>query len=502
MKKLGLVLTVLFVLGMGFGVGANPDTLIIGSGAEATGLDPRFETDVPSFERINVISEPLVKFDVEMNLVPSLATNWEFSEDTLTLTFHLREHVKWHDGQPFTAHDVKYTYEWVLDPANGARNRGLYEDIALVQVVSDHVVEFHLRQPFSFLLNNIARMPITPKHAGDRADFRQNPIGTGPYSLVRWTRDDRMILVAHEEYWGGKPLIKNVIFRPIPEDSTRLLAFEAGEIDVYQGGMVPQELPRLENDSRFVVQRAAGTGYTYLGFNTAVGALGDLKVRQAVSHLIHRDAIVSRIMNGIGTPGIGPIPTGLPWFNPFVPRYEYNPEKARALLAEAGYAEGTVTLRLYTNENPVRMRIAEILQHEARRVGVTIEVTIEEFGAFLSRIQETDDYDIFILGWGGQLDPDRAMMRQFHTHGSNNYTKYSNERLDYLLEQGRRVAPDSKESLEIYNEAQMIVVGDLPYGFINYTEEVAIHRPALKNWTIHPYSAAAWQDIHLVQKER
>jgi peptide/nickel transport system substrate-binding protein len=500
--RLFLVALLVMVVGLGGIANASSDTLVIGSGAEAVGLDPRLETDVPSFERINVIMEPLVKFDVEMNLVPALATDWEFSDDALTLTFYLRESVKWHDGKPFTAEDVKYTFEWVLDPSNAAPNRGLYADIDRIEVVNDHVVSFHLGKPYSFLLNNIARMPITPAHDGDREDFRQAPIGTGPYKLVQWTRDDRMVLAANDEYWGGKPNIPNLVFRAIPENATRLLAFEAGEIDIYQGGVVPQELPRLESDPRFVVQRVPGTGYNYLGFNTQVGALSDVRVRQAINYLINREGIVTRVLNNIGTPGVGPVPETLPWFNPDVQRYEYNPEKAKELLKEAGYGPGDISLRLFTNENPDRVRIAEILQFEAQQIGVKIEVFVEEWGAYLSRVQETDDFDIFILGWAGQLDPDRAMIRQFHTDGANNYGKYSNERLDYLLEYGRTVPPDSQESIEIYREAQEIVVREVPYGFINYSEEVGLHHNYIKNWRVHPYGAGAWQDVHLIVKER
>jgi peptide/nickel transport system substrate-binding protein len=482
--------------------GANNDTLVIGSGAEAIGLDPRLETDVPSFERINVISESLVKFAVNMELQPALATEWEVSEDTMTLWFKLREGVKWHDGVPFTAEDVKYTYEWVLDPANGALNMGLYADIGEIEVVNDYEVIFHLSQPNAFLMNNIARMPITPKHDGDREDFRQSPIGTGPYKFVSWTRDDRMVLVENEEYWGGRPNIPNLIFRAIPENSTRLLAFEAGEIDIYQGGMVAQEIGRLEEDPRYVVQRTPGTGYNYLGFNTKVGFLSDVRVRQAISYLIHREGIVANVLNGIGMPGIGPVSMSLPWFNENVQRYEYNPEKAKELLREAGYGPGEISLRLFTNENPDRIRIAEILQYECLQAGINVEVTIEEWGAYLARIQETDDFDIFILGWSGQLDPDRAMIRQFHTNGSNNYGKYSNERVDYLLDRGRMVPQESQESLDVYREAQEIVVREVPYGFINYTEEVGLHHPYIGNWEVHPYGAAAWQNAHLMTKNK
>lgn len=351
-------------------------------------------------------------------------------------------------------------------------------------------------------MNNIARMPITPKHDGDRSDFRQKPQGTGPYKFVSWTRDDRLVLVENEEYWGGRPNIPNLVFRAIPENATRLLAFEAGEIDIYQGGVVPQEITRLEQDPKCVVQRTPGTGYNYLGFNTKVGALSDVRVRQALSYVINREGIVKNVLNGIGTPGIGPVSMSLPWFNPDLPRYEYSPEKAKELLAEAGYKPGDINIRLFTNENPDRIRIAEILQYEAQQVGINVEVFVEEWGAYLARIQETDDFDIFILGWSGQLDPDRAMIRQFHTNGSNNYGKYSNEHVDYLLDLGRTVPQESQESIDIYREAQYIVVSEVPYGFINYTEEVGLLHPYIGNWEVHPYGAAAWQDAHLMTKSK
>jgi len=501
-KRLGIIVLALFMaLGLGTLAGAAPeDTIVIGSGAEAVGLDPRLETDVPSFERINVIFEPLVTFNTDMELVPRLATDWEFSDDALTLSFWLRDDVVFHDGEPFTAEDVKYTFEWVLDEDNGAPNRALYADIGEIEIEDDYTIHFHLSALNSFLLNNIARMPVVPAHHGERDDFRTNPVGSGPYKFESWARDDVMNLVAFDDYWGSQPIHPYVQFRAIPEASTRLLAFEAGEIDMYQGGMVPQELPRLEDDPNIIVERVAGTGYSYLGLNTKVGPLADVKVRQAISRVINREAIVDRVMNGIGTPGVSPIPPALPWFTDDVYDLSYDIDASRALLEEAGVLGEDISLRLFTNENPDRIRIAEILQFEAARVGIDVEVTIEEWGAYLSRIQDTEDYDIFILGWGGQLDPDRAMYRQFHTDGPNNYTFFSNARLDELLEKGRTLDPSSQESIDLYREAQQIVVENVPYGFINYTEEVLIYHPHIEGITVHPYSANSWQDVHLIQK--
>lgn len=497
------LLAVVLIVGLGaVGVFAQSSTLVIGTGAEASSLDPRMATDVPSFERIHAIMEPLIMFQPDMSLAPRLAHSWETSADGLTMTFHLEQGVMFHHGREFTAEDAKYTFEWVLDEDNLSTHRPLYADIASIEVVDDYTLVFHLSAPNGFLINNIARLPIVPADRGDDPDFDRNPVGTGPYVFDTWRRDDRMVLQAFDNYWGPKANVPTVEFRPIPENATKLLAFEAGEIDLFQGGIVPAELPRIEADSRFHVQRVAGVGYTYLGYNTKVGPLADKRVRQAINHLINREGIVDIVMNGIGQPGISMIAPQLPWFNEDVYRYDYNPEKAQALLREAGFEPGTLTLHLYTNENPDRMMIAEILQFELSEVGINLVVTIEEFGAYLERVQQTEDYDVFILGWSGQVDPDRAMSRQFHSNGSHNYAFYSNPRVDELLDLGRITPADSPESIEIYAEAQAIVVEEAPFAFINYTEEVGVTQNYIDGWVVHPHGSAAFQDVHLITKNK
>ena len=488
-------------LGLGVAKAQEEVTLRIGTGAELSSLDPRVATDIPSFERIYAILEPLVTFAHDLSLEPRLAADWELSEDGLTLSFELREGVMWHHGREFTSEDVRYTFEWVLDPENDAPNRALYEDIDTIETPDDYTVVFNLSEPNSFLLNNIARMPVVPYDLGDDPGFGSEPVGTGPYMFESLVRDDRLVLRAFDDYWGGRGQVDVVEFRPIPEDATRLLAFEAGEIDLSQSQPVPAELERLEEDERFMVERTPGTGYTYLGFNTRVETLDDVRVRQAISHLIDRDAVVDQILEGIGQPGISMIIPEMPWFNPDVTRFDYDPERAAELLAEAGVEEG-VNLRLYTNENPIRIFVAEILQAELANLGINLEVNIEEFGAFLSRVQDTDDYDMFILGWGGQLDPDRAMIRQFTTEGPANYTYYSNERVDELVTRGRVIPTDSPESIEVYQEAQAIVVEEVPYAFVFYTEEIAFYHPYVEGFNVHSYGSVPYQDLHEVTINR
>ncbi len=491
-----LVAAVLVVGGIAF---AQNDRLIIGATAEVSGLDPRLATDVSSFQRINVMLEPLVVFDRNLHLQPRLATAWELADDLLSLTFTLREGVTFHDGRPFTSEDVRYTFETMLDPDFGAPNRSLYVAIDTIDTPDDHTVVFNLSVPNVFLINNLARMPILPANAGE--DFGQNPVGTGPYKFVSLVRDDRAIMERFDDYWGGAGQLAFIEFRTITENATRLLAFESGDLDVTQGQLPTTELSRLESDARFVLERTPGTGYSYVGFNLLEQPLDNVAVRQAFNHLIPREAIVERVLNGNGFAGISMLLPVMPWFNPDTRVFDYNPEAARQLIAESGVTFDR-PLRLFTNEDAVRMQTAEILAFEFAQLGVEIEIHIEEWAAFLSRIQSTEDYDIFILGWSGQLDPDRAMIRQFHSgqFGSANYVYYSNPRVDELLELGARTDPTSAESVAIYQEASAIVVEESSYAFMYYAEETALYHPSIGGWGVHSYSPNTFQDAHLITK--
>ena len=481
---------------------AQNDTLIIGVESEAQNLDPRLATDVASATRTNTILEGLVSFNQNLGLEPRLATDWELSDDLLSLTFNLREGVKYHNGHPFTSADVKYTFETVLDEDFGARNRALYTSIESIDTPDDHTVVFNLSSPNVFLINNLARMPILPNDP--ELDHESHPIGTGPYYFVSHTRDERLIADRNEDYWGGTGDLARLEFRVIPENNTRLLAFESGEIDVTQSVIPAVELARLEEDDRFVMERTAGTGYTYLAFNNQVEPLDDPRVRKALNYLVPREGIVDQVLNGNGFSGISMILPSMVWFNPDVEIYDYDPERARELLEEAGI-DFDAPLRLTTSEDAARMQIAEILAFEFGQIGLNIEVEIMEAASFLTRIQQSDDYDLIISGWSGQLDPDRASIRQFHSdpqYGTANYANYSNERVDELLLEGAATDPTSDESIEIYQEVQEIVVDESPMAFIYYVEEVALYHPYIEGWSIHPYSPNTFENAHKISKNR
>src|SRR5690625_1915880 len=481
---------------------AQNDTFIFGVGSEVQNLDPRLATDVASALRTNVMMEGLVTFNTGLGLEPRLATSWELAEDLMSLTFHLREGVTFHNGHPFTSADVRYTFETILDPDFGARNIALYSAIDTIDTPDDHTVVFNLPPPNFCLISNLARMPILPSLPD--LNHEMHPIGTGPYKFVSQSRDDRLIMTRFDDYWGGTGPIETIEFRVIPENSTRLLAFEAGQIDATQRVIPATELPRLEADERFIIERTPGPGYADLAGNNNVAPLDNVAVRQALNHLVPREAIGDRVLARNGFVGVSMLLPTVDWFNPDVKRYDYNPELARQLLEEAG-VDFDRPLRLTTSEDAARMQIAEILAFEFGQIGLNIEVEIMEAASFLTRIQQTDDYDLIISGWSGQLDPDRATIRQFHSdpqYGTANYANYSNARVDELLLQGAATDPTSQESIDIYQEVQKIVVDESPMAFIYYVEEIALYHPYVEGWSIHPYSPNTFENAHRISKNR
>ncbi len=474
--------------------GVAADTLVIGQGADAPGLHTLVEVDIPAFERINLINEPLFVIDYDLSLKPGLATDWEISEDAMRLDVELREGVLWHNGDDFTAEDVQYTFEWILDETTAAANRDLYAAIDEIEIVDDYNVVFHLSEPYTFLVNNMARVGVIPKDYHEEVgyeEFRQNPLGTGPYVHEEWADDDYHRLSANEDYWGGTPTFSNLEFRPIPEDSSRLLAFEAGEIDMFHSGIVSDEIDRLEADENVSVYRTGGTGYSYAGFNNNV--VTDKNLRLAISHAVNREAIVEHVMGGIGVKGKSNITPDMFHFHSELDFVDFDTEKAEEYLEQV--EEMPDQIRIFTNENPDRMQIAEIMAYELGQIGIDASVNIEEWGAYLDRIYDTDDYELFILGWAGQVDPDRASYRQFHSDGSANHVNFSNSRMDELLERGRQVDPNSEESREIYWEVQEILNEEQPKIFINYSEEVALVQPEFSGFRVHPYQANAWLQL-------
>jgi peptide/nickel transport system substrate-binding protein len=463
---------------------ADKQDVVIGVGAEATTMDPRHATDVASQNIVNLVYAPLVELDdATVSIVPVVAKNWENPDDR-TYIFHLRDDVRFHDGTPLTAHDVKYTFDTLRDPDFGARNLSLYSPIVELEAVDDHTVKFVLDEPNAAFLNNLT-VGIVPKHIAEKNGddfFTTTGLGAGPFKFEKWDQGERIILVANDDYFDGRPTLNRVTFRPIPELTSRVLEVETGGVDAIDD-IQPIDVTRLEADASVAVTRAPATGFTYMGLHNGNKPFDDIRVRQAIGYAIDRALIIDHVFMGTAQVAYTPIIPNSWAHEKDVNPFSYDMAKAKQLLADAGYPNGfDVTLDL--SQNPVRRQIAEILQEEFKQLGINMSIREREWGAFYQDVVD-GKVTMYILGWVGQTDPDGALYRQFHSKNlppaGANRQAYKNAEVDELLELGRTTI-DQEERKQIYSEAQKIIVEEASYVYLAYTEIMGAQNPKLKNF--------------------
>ena len=461
--------------------GAAPagGTLRIGIDVDAGTLDPRLANDTTARRVIEQVFDGLVELDPRLRPQPALAESWTQVSPTVWV-FRLRRNVRFHDGTPLTADDVVFTYTTILDPALRAPLRTLYTPIARVEAVDAATVRFTLSTPYAPLLK-YADMGIVPKAAVERAgpEFAQRPVGTGPYRFAAWQRNSRITLEANPDYWKGRPRLGQVVFHIIPDNTTRAAALEAGDVDLIHSPLSPQDVARLRAAPRVRVIEMTGLGITYLNMNQADPVIRDPRIRRAVAHLIPQRTIVRQIYREMDRPATSvllPAWTGV--YTDEITQPGHDIARARALLAEAGWTDSnrdgvldrggqrlSITLRTHS-EDPNRVQVAELLVSILRSSGIEARVEITEFPGLVAALL-SGNYQIALVGWLGLVDPDRGMYNQFHSRGSQNWEKYSNPRVDALLDEGRQKA-DPAERARVYREVARIVAAELPYYVLTY----------------------------------
>ncbi|TRY26607.1 ABC transporter substrate-binding protein [Brevibacillus sp. LEMMJ03] len=472
------------------------DEIRVGLDVDAGTMDPRLSHDSSSARVIDLVYDGLVRLSDKMEPQPALAEKWE-NPDPTTWIFTLRKGVTFHDGTPFTAADVKYTYDSLLDPNVKAPYAKLYAPISKVDVVDDYTVKFTLKQPYAPLLSYLD-LGIVPKHVAEKPDqsLSSHPVGTGPYKLVKWEKNSKISFEANDQYWGGAPKTKKVTYFIIPDNSTRVSALEAGDVDFVHSPLSPQDIAKIQNNRDFTVIKTEGLGFTYLNFNTTHPILSDVKVRQAIAHLVNKKVISEELYQGMDKPGKSPLIPPSWAYSDKIEGYPYDPEKAKALFAEAGWKDSdgdgildkggkklSLTLSTHT-EDPNRIQTVEYLQHEFSKAGIDAKVSTTEWPTFSSNVM-SQKFDIALLGWLSLVDPDRAMYGQFHSKSENNYGKYSNPKVDELLEKGRAVL-NQEERARIYQEAARIVTDEVAYDVLLYQGYVAMFTNKLTGFKEHP----------------
>ena len=500
-KKFGLLMTiilsVLFLVACGgsgdkkeaaTGANTGKDTLVIGQGADAKSLDPHASNDNPSSNIRVQIYDRLMDLDENGVPQPMLAESWERPDDK-TIIFHLRKGVKFHNGDEMKASDVKFSLERALASPEVSH---ILAGINGVEVIDDYTVKVTTEKPMAAILNNLSHITIAilsekaTKEAGDK--FGQNPVGSGPYKFVSWQSGDRVTLEAFPEYWQGEAPVKNVVYRNIVEETNRTIGLETGELDIIYD-IQGLDKNKLRDDERFVLIEGPQVSMTYLGFNMKKAPYDNPKVREAISYAIDQKPIIDTVFLGAGEAANSIIGPNV-WGYYDVEKYTQDIEKAKALLAEAGYPDG-FKAKIWVNDNPVRRDTAVILQDQLKQIGIDLAIETVEWGAFLDGTAR-GDHEMFLLGWGTVTrDPDYGMYELISTAtmgAAGNRSFYSNPTVDKLLEEGRtELDPEKRKA--IYKEIQEIIRKDIPMYMIIYPLQNVVTQKNIKNFKLDPANA-------------
>jgi peptide/nickel transport system substrate-binding protein len=469
------------------------DAVIRGSIGDASSLLPFLASDTSSADINSLVYNGLVRYDDDLAIVGDLAETWDISADGLEITFHLREGVRWHDGRPFTAEDVRFTYETMIDPGTPTAYAEDFKQVESFEVTAPLTVRVRYGRPFAPALISWA-MGIVPKHLLEGADLTETalarrPVGTGPYRFVEWRTAEQIVLEANDDYWGGRPSIDRYIYRIIPDASTMFLELKAGNVDWMN--LEPLQYARQTDSDyfreNFNKHRYLNFQYTYLGFNLRRSLFRDRRVRQAIAHAIDKDELVAIVLSGLGQAVGGHYRPGTWVYNAAVKDYPHDPERAKALLAEAGWEDGdgdgiverdgeAFTFTVLTNQgNQRRARTAEIIQGRLRKVGIQLSIRTVEWAAFLENFVRPRDFDAIILGWRTTPDPDAYDVWHSSKTGRDelNHVSFANEEVDTLLEQGRRTF-DREERRRAYGRIQEILAEEQPYVFLYAPESLPV----------------------------
>lgn len=465
------------------------DTFIEASIGDASNLLPVLSSDSASSAINSLVYNGLLRYNGQLELEGELAQRWEVSEDNRTLTFHLRRNVRWHDGTPFTADDVKFTYELYINPEIPTAYAEAFSQVTRVETPDPYTFIAHYDTPYAPALLSWATA-VHPRHLLEgtdilRSPMSRSPVGTGPYRFAEWVSGEKIVLEANPDYFEGSPYIRRVVYRIIPDVSTQFLELQTGSLDFM--GLTPLQFDRQTDTPAFRRNynkyQYLSFGYTYLGYNLRRPMFADKRVRQALAYAIDKQELIDGVLLGYGEVATGPYKPDTWVYNPGVRRYHYNPEKARQLLAEAGWQDTSddgilskdgqrLTFTIVTNQgNDLRIKTGEIIQRRFREIGVDVRLRVIEWATFLKDFINPGNFDATILGWSGGPEPDQYNIWHSSktTPGQLNFIGFEHPEVDELLERGRRVF-DQQQRKQYYDRFQEILAEEQPYTFLYVSE--------------------------------
>ncbi|MFN2377517.1 MAG: peptide-binding protein [Candidatus Binatia bacterium] len=477
------------------GTPARGDAIVFGTIGDASTLIPMLASDSASHEYAGNIFEGLVAYDKTLSfLEPRLAERWDVEDGGQRITFHLRRDVKWTDGQPFTARDVEFGFHLIRDPATLTAYAEDYKQVQSFELLDDFTFRVIYDKPFAPALSSWGSMVVLPRHLLEgkninESDFGQKPVGLGSHKFEIWERNTRFTLRANPDFYRGRPWIERVVYRVIPDQSTQFLELKSGGLDMM--GLTPLQYSRQTSTPVFARDfrkyRYVSNAYTYMAYNLKDPRFADVRVRRALGLAIDKQEIVDAVLFGLGRPTEGPYRPGTVWVNEKLEPMRRDTDKARALLAEAGWKDSDgdgildkdgepFSFRILTNQgNDQRLKTATIIQKRLRDIGVDASVRVLEWSAFINDFIDKRRFEAIVLGWSLSLDPDQYDIWHSSKTGPKqfNHIGYANAEVDELLEKGRRTF-DEAERKRIYDRIQEILQQDQPYTFLYVPEATPI----------------------------
>lgn len=470
---------------------SGDETVVVGIKAEVLTLDPAMYRDRTTEGVLRNIFDGLVTRTPDGEVKPQIAESWENPTPTEWI-FKIREGVKFHDGSDLTVDDVVFTFERLITEGaidgQTAPRKGLLGPLSKVEKVDDQHVKFILDEPWPILIKMLPHQQIVPKAYIEKVgneEFAKNPIGAGPFKFVKGNLDERIELERFDDYYGGSPdippvgpaKIKKLIFEVIPENSSRIAALQSGE--VHRIHAVPPVLVReLEKDENLEVKTAEGTRVYMIEMNVNKPPFDDPRVRQAMNYAVNMDLIVEQILEGYGTRLAGPLLSNAFGLDKDLKPYPYDPEKAKELLAEAGYADG---FQVVIDTDDANREVAEAVASELRKIGIDANTRVWEWGV-LQPLLINGERSMYMTDWGNSTqDPYDFLNPKLRTDDRGNYSQYSNARVDQLLNDAS-VETDLQKREQMYIEAQRIIYDEAPWIFGYSMQEIEAGVKGLKGW--------------------
>lgn len=466
------------------------NTLVVGIDMSPSGLDPQKATAASSIRIISQLYDGLLKYDNKMELVGALAESWEQPNAT-TYIFHLRKGVKFHNGREMTADDVKYSFDRIKDPKTAAIAKSTFKKVKSVDVVDKYTVKVTMDKPYAPFLSKLteASTSIVCKEVVEKnGNLQQVECGTGPFTLKEMVQDSYIKLAKNPDYFiKGEPKVDGITYSIMKDESSRLAAIRTGQINITK--LSAQTVELAKKDKNLKVISIPANLYSYLGFNMTIKPFNDIKVRQAISLAIDRDAIGKTVYNGDAVVS-GPVPPTLPKWTIDVTQekmYKTDINAAKKLLAEAGYPKGFATEITVDSSYSDYIAMAQKMQQQLAQVGITAKIKQLEEGQYVDAWLNKK-HQMMVGGNGAGTDPDRSLGFFFSTTGTANVWGYSNSAFDKLIEEGQTETNESKR-VAIYDQAQKMLINDCPNIFIDVPKDYYVTTSNVEGFNPMTYNA-------------